>query len=210
MSDYELVPFKLKELPPRKEPKDPLDTMRVVSTLKDPPKRQINPHMGFRLGYPFLLATLGDRSKTKLPYVSVFWRDRLFGQNVFYELDISYFSFKNKASVLGFINNIPVATNAQSHALPVTANILYQLHLTDWLSLSPKAGLGYMPVYSRSPDNQTGFPSLLVMKPTLELEFILSKRISIHLENTLLVGLDMKGFDFSFFYIPNVGVSYGF
>ncbi|GMT49962.1 MAG: hypothetical protein IEMM0008_1501 [bacterium] len=129
---------------------------------------------------------------------------------MFYELDISYFSFKNKASVLGFINNIPVAIKTQSHALPVTANILYPFHLTDWLSLSPKAGVGYMPVYTQSPNNKTGFSSLLLMKPTLEIELKLSKSVSIHLENTLLVGLDMKGFDFSFFYISNVGVSFGF
>ncbi len=47
----------------------------------------------------------------------------------------------------------------------------------------------------------------MVMKPILELEFILSKRVSIHPENILLVGLDLI---LAFFYIPNVRVSYGF
>ncbi|GMT48542.1 MAG: hypothetical protein IEMM0008_0081 [bacterium] len=37
-TDYELSPFKLKVLPPQKEKKDPLETMRVVST--DTPSRK--------------------------------------------------------------------------------------------------------------------------------------------------------------------------
>ncbi|GMT49963.1 MAG: hypothetical protein IEMM0008_1502 [bacterium] len=48
----------------------------VFKTIPKPPPGPpfIPSRFGLRVGYPFLFATLGDRSKTQIPYISIFWR----------------------------------------------------------------------------------------------------------------------------------------
>ncbi|GMT50122.1 MAG: hypothetical protein IEMM0008_1661 [bacterium] len=202
VSDYELKPFKLKELPPQKERKDPLETMRVVSTLKDPPKEQIKPHIGIRVGFPFIFGHNQGIIERKLLYFSLFWRDRFLGDDLFYEIDLSYFAYKNKVTV--------TAGMSETHNFPITFSVLYSLKLSRSLRVNPKAGVGYMLAYGTSTLLGDRFSSFLVAKPGLEMEWTLSRRFSIHLGGDMLMTLPLKGSGITFFVIPNVGLSYGF
>ncbi len=89
MPQYELKPFKLKILSSKEEVKDPLETMPGVSSLKDPPKRQIKSHIGFRSG--FSIAFENDKNPDfSLPYFSLTYRVHVYkSRNWFIVLDNS-------------------------------------------------------------------------------------------------------------------------
>ncbi len=184
---------------------------RPKSVFKSMPEPlPIPPRLGIKIGYPFIFGNLGDVTKAGLPYVSVSLRNPLFRTQFLYELDISYLNFKNDGTVFTFINSIPVGTNSQSHAFPVTFSVLYPLSLSKAFSLNLKIGLGYMLTYTTSSQVENGFSSFLIGKPGFELEYRLSPSASIILENTLLMAVEARDFDITFFYIPNVGVSFDF
>ncbi len=178
--------------------------MRVQSSLNEEVKKKTNHLIGVRVGYLIFFGHLKGTSKTKIPYISVFYRDNLSGGKWYYELDISYFVLRNEYT--------SVAISTTAHHLPMTLNVLYPLSVMGWLKLSPKMGVGYMPAYITSSNSLNGsrFSSFFIAKPGLELDINLSKRFSLHLENTFLFSWEIKDLDFTIFYIPNFGMSYKF
>ncbi len=158
--------------------------------------------VGLRLGYPFIFGRLGDAVSSNFLYFSIFWRNNLFTENLFYEFEIGYFAYKDKATLVG--------GSTTGHNFPITVAALYQFELTDRLTLYPKVGLGYMLSAISTEFLGSGMSSYLLGKVGLEVDFKLSNSFSIILENPLFIAAEVEGFDISFFYIPNLGVRYAF
>ncbi|GMT48907.1 MAG: hypothetical protein IEMM0008_0446 [bacterium] len=182
------------------------ESKRPKSVFKTLPEQATRPstssRMALRVGFPIIFGHNETVIQRKRLSFSLFWRDRFLGDDLYYEIDLSYFAYENKVTV--------TAGMSETHNFPITFNMLYSLKLSRFLRVNPTVGVGYMLAYGTSTLLGDRLSSFLVMKPALEMEWTLSRRFSIHLGGDMLMTVPLKGSGITYFLIPNMGVSYGF
>ncbi len=196
--DYELSPFKLKELPPQREQKDPLETLRVQSTLKGgKPIQRYHHQIGVRVGYPFIFGTVGDFPSTILPYFALTYRYR------FLELGLGYYYSK-------------VDTGKQVekvHAFPLTLSLVWDIDLSRRVRMIPKFGGGFMLHQTQSSFLGRDTLRSIVIKPALDFAFGVSDSFYINVGAGFIIAQNVEstfGTNLSYFLIPTLGVTFHF
>ncbi len=178
--------------------------MRVVSTLKDPPKRQVISHIGIRGGFPIIFGHIGGKTSFKLPYFGFTYKQN-FGTSkiVFWEAELGYFAYQSKDT---FIDSI------KEHAISITLSLVWDIPIGSDFYMYPKIGVGYMMLYSKTniPNMKSGFGGAILLKPSLALGYEIAKDWRIVLDGTLMMAQDVKEHkfgNFDYYLIPSLGVT---
>ncbi len=211
--EFELVPFKLKELPPQKEKKDPLETMRVVNERTDIKRPKVHDEIGFKVGVTRALTGIDGSSKLSIPFISLFYRPEglNFSPSFFGELELAYFYLESSSS---FASQVDVKV----HTIMPFVSLGYKIRIADWYKLVAKLGAGVS--FQFVSRNITGVSSFLqqfdrntvnilgVAKIALQNEWALSKYTKLIIGADAFVPFDPNGF--ILFLSPNAGLSYVF
>ncbi len=196
--DYELTPFKLKELPPQQEQKDPLETLKVQSSLKTGKPRQRYDHrIGLRGGYPFIFGTAGDIPSTILPYFGFTYRYR------FLEVELGYYYSK---LILG-------TQKENIHAFPLTLSLAWDIDLSPTIRMIPKLGGGFMLHQTSSAFLGSETLRSIIIKPALDFSFRLTDSFYINVGAGFIIAQNVEetfGKNLSYFLIPTLGVTFHF
>ncbi len=212
-AEFELVPFKLKELPPKKEQKDPLETMRVKNVRTDIERPRVHDEIGFKVGVTRALTGINGNSKLSIPFISLFYRPEglNFSKSFFGELELAYFYLESS-------NSFASQVDVKVHTLMPFLSLGYKIEIADWYNLVAKLGIGAS--FQFVSRNITGVSSFLqqfdrntvnilgVAKIALQNEWSLSKYTKLIIGADAFVPFDPEGF--ILFLSPNAGLSYAF
>ncbi|HEO64665.1 MAG TPA: hypothetical protein ENI73_02240, partial [Spirochaetes bacterium] len=211
--EYELVPFKLKEKPPQKEQKDPLETMRVKNERTDIQRPKVHDEIGFKVGVTRALTGINGNSKLSIPFISLFYRPEglNFSKSFFGELELAYFYLESS-------NSFASQVDVKVHTLMPFVSLGYRIGIADWYKLVAKLGVGvsfqfvsrditgvssFLQQFDRNTVNILG-----VAKIALQNEWTLSKYVKLIIGADAFVPFDPEGF--ILFLSPNAGLSYAF
>ncbi len=198
VSDYELVPFKLKELPPKKSAGDPLETLRVINVRTDI-KRPVksNRQIILRGGYPILFGSVKNQEESWIPFFSVGYKYN------YLEFELGYFGLNSKTNLL--------PNKRVSHLFPVTVSLVGDIHLSNKIIVSPKIGAGAMLTLTHANFSNSYYSTFALGKAAIEFSFRIGKHFYIKQENSLLIGQDLQEklvSNLHFYFIPSLAVSY--
>ncbi|GMT49494.1 MAG: hypothetical protein IEMM0008_1033 [bacterium] len=207
--DYELQPFKLKILPPQKNVADPLDSFRVVSTLKyTPRKKPSQHHIGLVFGYPFLFNSGIDKvTKTNFPfvYIAANYRHTFFNsESLFLDYELGYMDFGLK------LNNNPIDFTVRN--LSFTFSLVWRLRLANGVYLNPALGVGYRYLIIKVP-NVSDTVHFFYIRPMLTFSFDLADNIELSFGASLSANQDTQesfGKNTVYFLLPRTGIHYKF
>ncbi|GMT49203.1 MAG: hypothetical protein IEMM0008_0742 [bacterium] len=211
--EYELVPFKLKKLPPVREKKDPLETMRVINERTDIERPRVHDEIGFKVGFTRALTGIKGNSKLSIPFISLFYRPEglNFSKSFFGELELAYFYLESS-------NSFASQVDVKVHTIMPFVSLGYKIRIADWYKLVAKLGIGasfqfvsrditgvspFLQQFDRNTVNIHG-----VAKIALQNEWSLSKHTKLIIGADAFVPFDPNGF--ILFLSPNAGLSYAF
>ncbi len=209
--DYELQPFKLKELPPQKNVADPLDTFRVVSSLEGGPRKKLlKHHIGLWFGYPFAFGSDIDKiTKTNFPfvYIAANYRHTFFNsKSLFLDYELGYMNFdiRTGGSSLDFT----------VHNLSFTLSLVWRLRLANGVYLNPALGLGYryliIKVFNPTVTDTLHF---FYIRPMVTFSFDLADNVELSFGASLSANQDTTesfGKNTIYFLLPRAGIHYKF
>ncbi len=209
--DYELQPFKLKELPPRKQLADPLDSFLVVSSLKGGPQRKLlKHHIGLWFGYPFVCGSDIDKViKTNVPfvYVAANYRHTFFNsQSLFLDYELGYMNFD-----LG-INGNPSDFTIRN--LSFTLSLVWRVRLANGVYLSPALGVGYQYlIITVSTSSLSDTLHFFYIRPMLTFSFDLADNVELSFGASLSANQNTRNSfakNIVYFLLPRMGIHYKF
>ena len=198
LKGFQVLPFKLKKKPAKKEEKskNPLEEMKFVNKKEKIFLNKLSVNSGFHSGYYFLFGFPKNRDDFWIPYVS------LYTQISIIEFELSYLGLQGQDKIRPKERAI--------HEIPLIISLVGKIKLSQSIDLYPKIGGGSMLILTHANYMKTNYSSLAVVKPSLQLGFKVSNKFSINLYNSLLVAQDSHekiGEKIHFYYIPSLGFS---
>ncbi len=159
--------------------------------------------ISFKVGGNFIYGHLKDEASMATPYFALTYRQNLTeSKTTAFELELGTFGIKN------------LYNTSKSILLPLSANIVWNIKLANWLYFNPKFGGGYMLFYTISDNKSNGFTNSIFLKPGFEVTFQFTERFSMYLDGQIMAVqlLDGTGFlkEIDYYFTPNLAIRYRF
>lgn len=208
-----LTPFKLKKVDGKDNSETSTDYRVQSQKIKLAENNQYE--IGLTAGYPIILGYLSGKTQFLFPSLSLYFRHNLSeSKHWFLEYAIGYITYKSQFST----DNIPeliVKGDIQDHAYPITISILYKVNIVKGLYLTPKLGLGVMPIYTdvNVANYSSGWSTKIIAQPALYLTYNVLSGFTVGLGGQFIMSQSTDEAIFSnldFYLMPSLSLSYEF